>query len=216
MPSLVIEYALDGREPGYRFAASPDGLDEQARRVIWRHAMPRGQGWGADRYAGARALKCFWVDERRIALSTVTVTDQRDEMGRGGIRRAEIDVLPAGQVGAALDERLRGCPAAIHDAARSRLSVYMWKRLLSRIVPHLRARRQVLLAHPYHSAAAWQVMEVLVLRIVTSRTIRALEGWGAAQPFTTLALDWREETGIVALPLERARESRGAAVIVIP
>ncbi len=217
MGQLVIEYALDSLHPGYRFKPPADGFDEQTLKTIWRWAMPRGQGWGAEIYTGARSLKCFPIDARSVAVSVVTVTDQEDEMGRRGIRRAEVTVMPPDEYGRFLESTLRAFPAPIRDAAARRVSAVVWKRLINKVVPRLKDGKQVVLAHPYRDPEAWQVIEVLVLRLVTSHTIRMIEGWGRVTPFTTLALDWREEAGIVALPLEKARERQGGApTIVIP
>lgn len=215
---LIIEYALDaspprgldGMRPGYRFRPPVEGFDERTLNAVWRQAMPRGQGWGADALTGARSLKCFPLAGGLVAVSNVVVTDQADEMGRRGIRRAEIDLLDARGYPAWLEGRLADTPAAIREAAGQRLAGALLRRMLNRAL--LRGGRQVALAHPYRSADAWQVIEALVLRLVTSPGVRLLEGWGPHTSFTTLALETQDESQIVALPLEAARSP--AAIVV--
>jgi hypothetical protein len=215
-PDLVIEYGLDGGQPGYRFRPPVRGFSEEALRVIWRCAMPRGQGWGGNSYVGARSLKCFPVDAHTAALSLVTVTDQQDEVGRRGIRRAEITLVPARDHLAYLERRLEAYPASVRAAAQHRLPPYLWRRILDKAVPKLKRGQPVVLAHPYTGPQSWQFIEALMLRLVTSRAVRLIEGWGAVSSFTTLALDWHDESRLVALPLDRARELRGVTVIVVP
>ena len=216
MPDLIIEYGLDGGQPGYRFKPPVGGFSEEVLRTIWRCAMPRGQGWGGNDYIGARSLKCFPVDAYTVALSLVTVTDQEDEMGRRGIRRAEITLVPARDHLVHLERRLETYPPSVYAAAHRRLTPYLWRRILDKAVPKLKRGQPVVLAHPYTGPQSWQVMEALMLKLVTSRAVRLIEGWGAVSSFTTLALDWRDESRLVALPLDRAQALRGVTVIVIP
>ena len=80
---LVIDYVLEGHQRGYNFTSSTDGYSDAELKLIWRRAMPRGQGWS--QYIGARSLKCFPLDgQRRAAVCETVVTAQRDEHGRGG------------------------------------------------------------------------------------------------------------------------------------
>ena len=46
-------------------------------------------------------------------------------------------------------------------------------------------------------------MEAAVLLVATSLRVRALKGWPQVLPLTTLALDARDESRLVALPLNR-------------
>jgi hypothetical protein len=215
MPKLVIEYQLDGKRPGYAFSPPTQAFDDQTLKIIWRHAMPRGQGWGRPSYAGAQSLKTFRLDKRRYAVSTATVTDQRDESGRGGIRRAEIDVMGTAAYLKFLEGRIRRYPAALQQAADRRLTHTFWQQVLDKLTPKLKPHRQIVLAHPYVDPGEWALMEVLVMKVATSRRIRLIKGWGAVNSFTTLALDYREESSIVALPLERAQQLDYGAVVVI-
>jgi hypothetical protein len=214
MNRLVIEYALEGRQPGYRFRPPTDGVGEETLRHIWRQAMPRGQGWGADAFSGARSLKCFTLPDRRVVASVVQVLDGTDEIGRRGVRRADITLMSPAAYFAFVESLLEAYPAQALDAAARQFGVYLWRRLIDRIVPRLKARQQVILAHPYTGVEAWQAVEVLVLRLVTSRAIRMIEGWERVTPFTTLALDWREESRIVAMPLDAARQSDAPAILL--
>jgi hypothetical protein len=215
MPKLVIEYQLDGKRPGYAFTPPTQAVDDQTLKVIWRHAMPRGQGWGKPSYAGARSLKTFRLDKRRYAVSTATVTDQRDESGRGGIRRAEIEVMSAAAYLEYLQHRIRRFPPTLQQAADRRLTHTFWQQVLDKLTPKLKPHRQIVLAHPYRGPGEWELMEVLVMKVATSRRIRLIKGWGAVNSFTTLALDYREESSIVALPLERARQLGYGAVVIV-
>src|SRR5690606_41945434 len=95
MPHLVIEYATGGKRPGYRFRPPVDGIDEATRSAVWRHALPRGQGWGAEGFAGARSLKCFPVgrgtvavrsEERRVGKACGSRwVAEAGRQGRGGV-----------------------------------------------------------------------------------------------------------------------------------
>jgi hypothetical protein len=215
MPKLVIEYQLDGKRPGYAFASPAPAVDERTLKTIWRQAMPRGQGWGNPTYAGAQSVKTFRVDKGHFAVSTAIVTDQRDESGRGGIRRAEIEVMSTAAYLQFLQGRIGRYPGALQQAADRRLTHTFWQQVLDKLTPKLRPHRQIVLAYPYHDPDAWALMEVLVMKVATSRRIRLIKGWGAANSFTTLALDYREESSIVALPLARAREVGDGGMVVI-
>nr|MBN1229561.1 hypothetical protein [Anaerolineae bacterium] len=206
MQQLVLEYVIDSPQPGYQFRPPTNGFKEADLRLIWRQAMPRGTGWNGDAYQDARSLKCFALDEGRIAVSLVHVTGEEDELGRRGIRRAEIAVLDNDAYVVFLESLLGRYHESILETANQHIRPYVWKRMLRLIVPRLKAHKQVVLSHPYSGPVAWQVVEVLILRLVTSKTIRLLEGWGAPAPFTTLALDWRDESPIVALPSEKAAQ----------
>lgn len=210
MPDLVIEYALEGKRPGYGFRPPLDGVDERTQAAVWRQAMPRGQGWGADAFAGAQSLKCFPIDGGRMAVSSVTVTDQSDELGRRGIRRAGVSIVPARDYPAYLQARLDALPREVREAAGEQFVGYLWQRIVDRAL--LRGRRVVLTA-PYTGPASWQYVEALVLRLVTSPGIRLFEGWGPLTSFTTLALDWRDEGQIVGVPRGRLDGARGVSVI---
>ncbi len=213
MQTLTLEYVLDGSRPGYQFTTPTNGIGEAALKTIWRHAMPRGQGWG--QFVGARSLKCFSLDDgRQVAFSEVTVTDQADESGRRGIRRAEIMLLDAEACPAVLTLRLVTLPEAVRDAANSLLTFWRWKRILDRAVPKMRRKHgQIVLAYPYISPEEWRVVEAAVLTIVTSRRLRALGGGPCACSLTTLALDHRDESALVAIPLALARSIKEAHVI---
>lgn len=87
MRQLVIDYVLEGHQRGYNFTSSTQGFHDDVLKSIWRAAMPKGQGWGA--YVGARSLKAFALEDSRLALSEVTVTDRRDESGRTHINGSD-------------------------------------------------------------------------------------------------------------------------------
>ncbi len=216
MPHLVIEYALDSKRPGYAFRPPTDGFDEALLKAVWRGAMPRGQGWGGVAYQGARSLKCFPLDKQIVAVSEVVVTDQQDEGGRRGIRRAEVTLLPAGDSLPYLKSRLETYPEAVQRAADKMLSLGRWAQIVDGALPKVKGRSpQVILAHPYTGPGAWQAVEALVLKLATSWKLRTLKGWGRVNSVTTLALTYREESRIVALPLEKAAQVRDVPVVAI-
>jgi hypothetical protein len=131
---LVIDYVLDSRRPGYAFTTPTGDLPESVVRDVWRGAMPRGQGWSA--YVGARALKCFPLEDgRQAALCEIEVTGRADESGRRGIRRAEIDVIDSADYRAALQARLDALPVAVRAAAEARLSWPRWLHIVERAIP---------------------------------------------------------------------------------
>ncbi len=215
MTDLVIEYVLDGPRPGYAFSTVPNGTDPETLRVIWQHAMPRGQGWR--RYVGARTLKCFPLDGgRQAAIADVTVTGQTDETGRGGIRRTEITILSGDDTLDYLALRLALLPETARAAAAEHLTLARWKQIMDRALPKARRRAgQIVLAAPYRDAAGWQVVEAAVLMIATAPPLRLASGWGHTPALTTLALDTREESRLVAVPLAELPRLDGIRPIVL-
>jgi hypothetical protein len=213
MTDLVIAYVLDGPRPGYAFTTPPNGTDPETLKAIWRQAMPRGQGWR--HYIGARTLKCFPLDGgRRAAIARVTVTDQADEIGRQGIRRAEITILSGEDILDYLALRLAMLPEAARAAAEERLTLPRWTQILDRALPKARRRAgQIVLAAPYTDAAGWQVVEAAVLMIATAPPLRLASGWPRIPPLTTLALDTREESRLVAVPLTELPRLHGVKPI---
>lgn len=215
MPELTISYVLEGARRGYNFTSPTDGVDPAALKAIWRGAMPRGQGW--DQYPAARSLKCFPLETGENALCDVTLTDMQDEVGRRGIRRAVISVLPHRDTQRSLLDRLHALPASITADAERRLSSHEWELLFRKYrdakKPRSFVKPQTILAYPY-SAEGWSFVEACVLLLVTRSTLltNLIEISPAINPFadrllsfTTLALDFREEGRIVALPLDRVR-----------
>lgn len=215
LPRLVIDYVLDSRRPGYAFTTPPDGLSPAAAQDVWQRAMPRGQGWSA--YPGARSFKCFPVDGGRlVGFSEVVVTDRADETGRRGIRRAEITLLDARAHRAALQARLDALPESIRAAAEARLSCPRWLRIVERAIPRLNKEKgQIILAAPYTTPDAWQLIETLLIRVALALPVRAVKGFPGILPLTTLALDHRDESPLLALPLDRARALKDGHVIEI-
>jgi hypothetical protein len=132
----------------------------------------------------------------------VTVTDQQDETGRIGIRRAEITMMKEGSYQSHLEDRMAAYSPAIRHEADRIMTLGRWLRVLEQAVPKMGIRDQVLLARPYRDPEGWAVMEYLVIYLATRWAVRAMRGWPAVIPFTTLALETREAGRIVALPLE--------------
>ncbi|MBN2471978.1 MAG: hypothetical protein JXN59_14755 [Anaerolineae bacterium] len=215
MTDLVLEYVLDGRRPGYNFTTPTSGYDPETLKTIWQQAMPRGQGWRD--FIGARALKCFpLAGGRQAAISEVTVTDQADEIGRQGIRRAAITLLDGADFLDYLALRLALLPEQARQEATRRLSWRRWKQIMDRAAPKARAKAgQIVLAGEYSGPAGWQVMEAAVLLVATSQRVRALKGWPRVLPLTTLALDPRDESRLVALPHASLPRLNGIRPIVL-
>lgn len=213
MPDLVLEYVLDGRHPGYNFTTPTDRFDDATLKTIWRNAMPRGQGWGE--YVGARSLKCFALAGGwRVAVSEVFVTNQVDEGGRRGIRRAEITVMPAEKFQAYLQVRLAMLPEPVREAAGEKLNWWRWRRILDRASKGRgKNKNQVVLAHPYTSEAGWQMAEAVLLQLATARRLRSVKGWERLNSLTTLALGHRDESRLVAIPLNKARDISDVPVV---
>ncbi len=202
MEPLVIEYVFEGHQRGYNFTSSTRAYDDFTLKTIWRGAMPRGQGWGAAAYTGAHALKCFAVDEDSVAIARTTVTDLQDENGRKGIRRTEVDIMPAAVYRDHLRARLDAHPAPIRDQAQAQLT--FWKRasIIEKTLPKFRRDPQLILTAPY-TETTWQVIEALALRLALE-PIGLMRRWLPVIPLTTLALDYQEESRIVAVPAEKA------------
>lgn len=207
MQPLVLEYVFEGHQRGYNFTSPTRGYSDTALKTIWRSAMPRGQGWNA--YVGARALKSFLLDDGRMALSEVTVTDLRDESGRGGIRRAVIQVMYPGAYSEYLKDRLRRYPHAIQSQVERWPSFGQRKRLLERGV---RGAAQTVCTYAYTSPDDWQTAEAITLKLATSPGLLLRSG---LLPFTTLALDYRDESPLVVLPADRAAKLNGVATLAL-
>ncbi|NDJ51571.1 MAG: hypothetical protein GYB68_00635 [Chloroflexi bacterium] len=204
MQKLSIEYQLNGQRPGYAFQPPTDDFDEQTLKVIWRQAMPRGQGWGRNGFIGARSIKSFPVDGRSIALSRVTVTDQEDETGRKGIRAAEIMLLDHHAYEDHLEEAIDATAPDLRAKAQKLLTRYRWRRILEMARPNKKTPGQVIMTYPYQGPDDWGAIEALVMRLALSRRLSLIGRWGAVSSFTTLALDYRNEANIVVLPLQQA------------
>ncbi|MBN1429097.1 MAG: hypothetical protein JXB07_11980 [Anaerolineae bacterium] len=215
MTHLVIDYVLDGHRPGYTLRHA-DGLDQAAVKAVWRASMPRGHGWNEPRMIGARSTKCFALPDDRAAISQVFVTDQVDEKGRAGIRRAEVDIIPGAAMPDVLKHLLRCYPESIRVAANHKLSIGHRLAVLNRALPRLLEQgSQIVLTHPYTTAENWQVIEYIVLYLATTWSVRALRGWPRVLSLTTLALDVQEESLIVAVPLDTAQRIGLQAAIQI-
>ena len=214
MPTLSIDYVLEGTRRGYNFTSPTDAVDPASLKAIWRSAMPRGQGW--EHYPAASSLKCFPLESGEAAICEVTLTDLQDEVGRRGIRRAAVHVLPPRAYQQNLLDRLHALPPEIVSDAERRLSSREWELLFRKYrdakKPKSILKPQTILAYPY-SAEGWRFVEACILLLATRSTFltNLIEISPSVNPFadrllsfTTLALDYREEGRIVALPLEKA------------
>ncbi len=196
---LVIDYITEGAERGYRFTTPTRGCSDEDLKTIWQRAMPRGQGWA--QYVGARSLKCFMLSGGRVAVSQVSVTDQQDESGRRGIRRAEISVLAGRDYPAHLREHWNALPEGIQKDALFQWEYWRKLRMVENHLPRIRRRNQLVLTHPYTTMADWQVLEGIVLRLALMPSL--VPGFPPDFTWTTLALDYQDEAMLVALPQQK-------------
>lgn len=215
MRELSIGYLLEGARRGYNFTAPTDGIAPDSLKAIWRSAMPRGQGWEA--YPGVTALKCFPLDSGEAVICDVSLTDLQDEVGRRGIRSAQIKLLSPGEYSRALLDRLHALPPEIVANAERKLYSREWELLFRKYrdsrKPKSIIKPQTILAYPY-SATGWRFVEACILLLATRSTLltNLIEMSPTINPFadrilsfTTLALDYREAGRIVALPLDKIR-----------
>lgn len=202
MRQLIIEYVFEGHQRGYNFTSPTNGFNDDTLKLVWRTAMPRGQGWGAEVYVGARSLKTFALPDGRIALADVVVTGQKDEGGRGGIRRTVVDIMQPGEYQDMLVRRFHSYPPDVQQEA-SRKPGFGRRRL-----PKVHGTAQVVLSHPYMQAQLWQMVEALILHAALEALGKRWLG-GQFFTFTTLALEYREESQLVVLPAQRASELQG-------
>ncbi len=208
---LVMEYVFEGQQRGYNFTSPTNGFADDVLKVIWRQAMPRGQGWGG--YIGAQSLKCFPLPDNRVAVSQITVTDQSDESGRRGIRRAVITVLPLTAYAAFLSERKRAHPAGIQQDAVFILENWRRTRLLEHMTRKISRTGQLILAHAFTTNADWLVTEAVMLRLLVSPP-RGLRQDGVL-PFTTLALSHHDEMALVGMPVNKTQQITDGAVVTV-
>lgn len=203
MRQLVLEYVFEGHKRGYNITSPTNGFNDDTLKTVWRSAMPRGQGWGAPVYETAHSLKSFSLPDGRIALADVNVTGLRDESGRGGIRKAVVDIMQPGEYLDALRMRLTHYPQSIQIEANRKPGFGR------RRIPKVQGDSQTVLSHPYKTADAWQLIEALIL-------VEAIElldrRWLGSKyfSFTTLALEYRDESQLVVLPESRATELQAA------
>ena len=202
---LIIEYVLEGTRRGYNFTTPTHGISEDLLKTIWRAAMPRGQGWGAPIFTDSVSLKCFPVNPNLIALSTVIVTEMRDESGRAGIRRATIDLMSVNECSDYLHTRLVSYPANVQAQVESLPTLSQRKHIIDRSLPKMKSSPQVILSRPYQGYDDWQIVEMLILKLALART-GPMRRWGKIIPFTTLALDYHEESNLVALPTQQVSD----------
>ncbi len=209
MQKLTIEYVLEGNhmEKGYNFTSPTNGVADEVVSAIWRGAMPRGKGWRDPALAGARSLKCIVLPGAKVAFSDVVVTAMRDEMGRGGIRRAEVTIISEHEYEDYLQQRWDALPDTARDAADEKLNFWLWKRLADKGLAKVKGDARIALIHPYHTSDSWQAVEAIVLKIMmANKRVRFFRGWGKINDFTTLALDFRDESHLVAIPQDKAAD----------
>ncbi len=226
MPTLTLDYVLEGRQRGYQFTSDTRGVAPDQLKLIWRNAIPRGSAWSDPAYRGARSLKCFTVDDAgagSIAVCDVIGTDQVDEVGRTGIRRAVIQVMRYAEYQAFLRERLAAIPVAVIRDAERALYARNWDLLLKKHsnAVHSPLKPQTVFTDDY-SPERWRFVEACLLLLVTRATVltNLIEVTPKVNPFadralsfTTLALDAREESRLVAIPAAKAAGLRGIPVV---
>jgi hypothetical protein len=228
MVALRLEYVLTGRQRGYQFTSDTRGVPPEQLKRIWRHAIPRGSSWSDPAYRGARALKCFALDDTgagRVAVCDVIGTDQVDEVGRTGIRRAEIHVMTIADYDAHVRERLARCTPDVTREAERRLNAHNWELLLKKQMSdgHSPLKPQTVFTADY-SPENWQIVEACLLLLATRATLltNLIELTPKINPFadrvlsfTTLALDARDESRLVAIPAARAAHLKGVPFVAL-
>jgi hypothetical protein len=200
MRQLLIEYVFEGHKRGYNFTSPTNGFNDDTLKLVWRSAMPRGQGWGADIYLGARSLKSFHLPDGRVALAESIVTGLRDESNRGGIRRTQIQIMQSGEYSENLASRLEEYP--VHVKTDITRKPRFGER---RKVPRIKGDDQIILSCPYQNTVSWQSVEALILKTALEELNKR---WtqGKIISFTTLALDFRNESQVVVMPETRVTE----------
>lgn len=222
MRRLTLDYRLEGERRGYAFTTPTDDLDPETVKMLWRGTMPRGQGWDDPLLIGARSLKCFSVPSGEIALAEVLVTDLRDETGRMGIRRAEIGLRSPVEHAAHLRARLSEMPVKQVADAEAKLTSREWALMFKKQRRHQPPRSvvkpQTILTAPY-AAEMWEFVEACILLLASRTTLLSnlIEVSPSINPFadralsfTTLALDARDETRLIAIPQHRLPEDTPA------
>jgi hypothetical protein len=206
--TLTLDYVLTGQRRGYTLSPA-DAVPSDIYRAIWRGALPRGQGWDAPAFIGARALKSFPIDARTAVMSAVTISDRRDELGRGGIKQALIHYGTHDEIQGALRARLEALPAPVVHRAEAALASRAWALLFKRHWEQTRGLKpQTVLVFPY-DPVRWLFIEACLLLLATRATLltNLIELSPTVNPFadkllsfTTLALDPRDEARLVAVP----------------
>jgi len=199
MRQLVLEYVFEGHKRGYNITSPTNGFNDDTLKTVWRNAMPRGQGWGADIYTDARSLKSFALPDGRLALVDVNVTGLRDESGRGGIRKAVVDIMQPGEYLDALRARFAKYPPNFQQEAMRKPGFGR------RRIPKVQGDSQEVLTYPYQNAATWQFVEALIMNEAIELLDRRWLG-GKYVSFTTLALEYRDESQLTVLPESRVNE----------
>lgn len=222
--SLHIAYVLTGAQRGYTLSADA-GVPADAQKAIWREALPRGQGWDDPAFTGARSLHCWPLGAGMAALSHTTITDQRDELGRGGIKQAHIVYGTLREIATALHDRLTVLPGHTLATAESALASQAWGLLFSRYRENMPAMKpRTLLTFPY-TPAGWLFIEACMLLLATRATLLAnlIEVTPQINPladrmlsFVTLTLDPREQSRLLALPAAHAARWPGVPMIALP
>lgn len=204
MNQLIIEYVLEGHQRGYNFTSPTRGYSDDVIKSIWRNTMPRGQGWSE--YIGSRSIKCFELPSGEIALAEITVTDQEDENGRRGIRRAVVDVMSLRSFSQQLKFRLLGYPSDSLAFANAAYEVIKSARL--------KKNAPLIIAYPFKNPRQWWGMELLILKLVDDPP-RHLRRMSFPISFTTLALDHLSENTIIGIPQAKAAQITDATVITL-
>jgi hypothetical protein len=199
MRQLVIDYVLEGHQRGYNFTSSTQGFHDDVLKSIWRLAMPKGQGWAG--YVGARSLKAFALEDGRLALSEVTVTDRRDEGGRGGLRHAVVSIMQPGEYQELLSARLEAYPPTLQLQIDRRPTLGERARLADRALSRQSKIPQIICTASYQPDS-WPLIEALTVKLALSPGV-FLRQRGAFIPFTSLALDYHGESWLVVLPADR-------------
>jgi hypothetical protein len=107
-----------------------------------------------------------------------------------------------------LQSRLAGYPSDVQAAAERKRAA------IQRSMPRLKRRQPLMLASTFTTARDWWTIEVLVLKLAAA-PIGPMRRWGDVIPFTTLALDYRDESNVVAVPANHTVHLDGVPIMDI-
>lgn len=209
---VVVEYVLEGEKRGYRITTPTHHLREDVTKKIWQNAMPRGQGWS--KYTHAQSLKCFPLPDGQMAVSEVVVTDDEDESGRKGIRRAEVQVMNIARYHDFLDKRFANLPAGVQNDAHQQIKSWRRLRNLERMPRKQSKTDQLVITHPFTAMPDWRFIEGVVL-LLTLSPWAYVQRWTRPFSLTTLALASSGEGNIVAVPQGHLRNTKNIPVLHI-
>lgn len=201
--SIAMGYSPAGSARGYQFESENGDFSPAELTTIWENAFPKGRNWS--RYVQSRSVKTFPLGQF-IAISTMTVTDQIDSHGRGGIRNVQVDVITAKNYKTWLQRQWQELPQDVTDKVSQKVQSLKFD--LEYFFRSYPASKQIVFVHPYVSPEQWRFVEALVFKV--SQTPSGFGGLlnRRAKPtfLTTLALHPQQESRHIAIPSQCLQE----------